>query len=145
MRLSMLEAERARVLQVRSEGRVPHEVVKDVLASLDVEESIIDRRTSQRREVQERLTSTRHVAPCKHLGDAPEPPDEPAHECEDCVREGTRWVHLRRCLTCGRIGCCDSSPRRHASAHFHETDHPVMASAEEGEAWRWCFIDEVTG
>jgi CPA1 family monovalent cation:H+ antiporter len=145
MRLSMLEAERAKVLEVRSDGRVPHEVVKDVLASLDVEESIIDRRTSQRRQVAERLTSTHDVAQCKHLGDAPEAPDEPARECEDCVREGTRWVHLRRCLTCEHVACCDSSPRRHASAHFHETDHPVMASAEEGEAWRWCFIDEVTG
>jgi CPA1 family monovalent cation:H+ antiporter len=145
IRLSMLEAERTRVLQVRSEGRVPHEVVKDVLAALDVEESMIDRRNQQRQETAERLTSTRSEAPCDHLAEAPDPPEDPARECEDCVREGTRWVHLRRCLSCGHVGCCDSSPRRHAAAHYRESEHPVMASAEPGEAWRWCFVDEVTG
>ena len=66
-------------------------------------------------------------------------------ECEDCIREGTRWVHLRLCLSCGHVGCCDSSPRRHASAHFHETTHPVIRSAEPGETWRWCFVHEITG
>ncbi|GAA1909399.1 Na+/H+ antiporter [Nocardioides marmoribigeumensis] len=145
IRLSMLEAERARVLQVRSEGHVPHEVVQEVLAALDVEESMIDRRIRRQEVLAERLTSTRHEAPCKHLAEAPDPPQEPATECEDCVREGTRWVHLRRCLECGHAACCDSSPRRHASAHHRETGHPVMASAEPGEAWRWCFVDEVTG
>ena len=145
IRLSMLEAERARVLQVRSEGRVPHEVVKDVLAALDVEESIIDRRIRDRRETVATLTSHRSQAPCEHLAEAPEAPDEPGVECLDCVREGTRWVHLRRCLECGGVRCCDSSPRRHASAHFREVGHPVMASAEAGEVWRWCFVDEVTG
>ncbi len=145
MRLSMLEAERARVLQVRSEGRVPHEVVQDVLTALDVEESMIDQRTQQSEGVAERLTSTHPAAPCDHLAEAPDPPEDAATACEDCVREGTRWVHLRRCLSCGHVGCCDSSPRRHASAHFRESDHPVMASAEAGEGWRWCFVDEVTG
>ena len=141
----MLEAERARVLQVRSEGHVPHEVVKDVLVALDVEESMIDRRNRERQGLAERLTSTRREAPCDHLAQAADPPEEPGRECEDCVREGTRWVHLRRCLDCGHVGCCDSSPRRHAAAHYRETSHPVMASAEPGEAWRWCFVDEVTG
>ena len=145
IRLSMLEAERARVLQVRSEGRVPHEVVKDVLAALDVEESIIDRRNRERRETAESLTSSRREAPCDHLADAPAAPEDPGGACEDCVREGTRWVHLRRCLGCGGVRCCDSSPRRHASAHYREAGHPVMASAEPGEAWRWCFVDEVVG
>jgi CPA1 family monovalent cation:H+ antiporter len=66
--------------------------------------------------------------------------------CEDCVREGwTTWVHLRRCLDCGHTACCDSSPRRHASAHFEETEHPVMRSAEPGEEWRWCFVDNRLG
>jgi CPA1 family monovalent cation:H+ antiporter len=65
--------------------------------------------------------------------------------CEDCVREGTQWVHLRLCLTCGHVGCCDSSPRRHATAHFHASSHPVMRSAEPGESWRWCFVHELTG
>ena len=145
IRLAMLEAERARVLQVRSEGRVPHEVVKDVLAALDVEESIIDRRTNERREAAERLTSPRREAPCEHLAEAPVAPEEPGQECEDCVREGTRWVHLRRCLECDGVRCCDSSPRRHASAHYRDSGHPVVASAEPGEAWRWCYVDEVVG
>ncbi len=146
IRLDMLAAERGRVLELRSEGRMPHEVVADVLATLDTEESIIDRRVERStREDEQRITSERSQAPCKHLADAPSAPDEPATECEDCVREGTTWVHLRRCLSCGHVGCCDSSPRRHASAHFGEAGHPVMASAESGEAWRWCFEDEVTG
>ena len=63
--------------------------------------------------------------------------------CEECLQSGTRWVQLRMCLTCGHVGCCDSSERRHAAAHFHGTTHPVMRSAEPGEAWRWCYIDEV--
>jgi hypothetical protein len=146
IRLAMLAAERGRVLELRSEGRMPHEVVADVLATLDVEESIIDSLTERREEEDvQRLTSERTHAPCKHLADAPSAPEEPGGECEECVREGTRWVHLRRCLSCGHVGCCDSSPRRHASAHFRDEGHPVMASAEAGEAWRWCFVDEVTG
>ena len=64
--------------------------------------------------------------------------------CEDCIKTGDRWVHLRLCLVCGKVGCCDSSPRKHATAHFHETDHPVMRSAEPGESWRWCFVHELT-
>jgi hypothetical protein len=63
--------------------------------------------------------------------------------CEDCLRLGMRWVHLRICRTCGRIGCCDSSPGRHASGHAREVDHPVATSIEPGENWSWCFVDEV--
>ena len=62
-----------------------------------------------------------------------------------CLAEGLVWVHLRMCVGCGNIGCCDSSPGRHASAHHRETGHPVMRSAEPGEDWRWCFVDEVAG
>jgi len=65
--------------------------------------------------------------------------------CEECLREGTRWVHLRLCLACGHVGCCDSSVRKHAAAHFHETGHPVMRSIEPGEAWRWCYVDDLLG
>ncbi len=71
--------------------------------------------------------------------------EHPATFCEDCVREGTRWVALRRCLECGNVGCCDSSPRQHATRHFHETTHPVMQSAEPDEDWRWCYLHHVTG
>jgi CPA2 family monovalent cation:H+ antiporter-2 len=63
--------------------------------------------------------------------------------CAECLRDGTRWVHLRVCLECGHVGCCDSSPGRHATAHFHATGHPVMRSIERGERWGWCFVDEV--
>ena len=65
--------------------------------------------------------------------------------CEDCLRLGTPWVHLRLCLTCGHVGCCDSSPQQHATKHFHETGHPVIRSFEQGEAWRWCFVDDRLG
>lgn len=66
--------------------------------------------------------------------------------CEGCVAIGEdHWAHLRMCLQCGYIGCCDSSPRRHATAHFHEAAHPVMRSAEPGETWRWCYVHEVLG
>ena len=82
---------------------------------------------------------------CEHLRTAPVAPEVTDRRCEDCVREGTRWVHLRTCLACGHVGCCDSSPRRHASAHHAESSHPVIASAEPGESWRWCFVDELVG
>jgi uncharacterized UBP type Zn finger protein len=63
--------------------------------------------------------------------------------CKECLEIGARWVHLRLCLTCGHVGCCDSSPNRHATKHFHTTHHPIMRSFEPGEDWAWCFIDEV--
>ncbi|GAA4788659.1 UBP-type zinc finger domain-containing protein [Streptomyces sanyensis] len=63
--------------------------------------------------------------------------------CAQCVARGWRWVHLRECLTCGHIGCCDSSRGQHAWAHARETGHPVAASFEEGEHWAWCYADEV--
>ena len=83
---------------------------------------------------------------CAHL-DTPRAtvqPDPPGgRQCVDCLAEGTTWVHLRECLDCGHVGCCDSSPRRHASAHFTATAHPVITSTEPGEHWRWCFVDEL--
>ena len=63
--------------------------------------------------------------------------------CEDCLASGGRWLHLRMCEICGKIGCCDSSPNRHASKHAHEAGHPIARSAEPGEDWSWCFVDEV--
>lgn len=71
------------------------------------------------------------------------PAAAPATACEDCVADGTTWVHLRRCDACGRVGCCDSSPRRHATAHHGATGHPTITSAEQGESWRWCYLHEV--
>lgn len=60
--------------------------------------------------------------------------------CEECLRDGTRWVHLRLCLTCGHVGCCGSPPSRHTQAHAHTDAHPIVASFELGENWRWCYV-----
>jgi Zn-finger in ubiquitin-hydrolases and other protein len=65
-----------------------------------------------------------------------------ANGCEDCLRIGSWWVHLRLCLICGHVGCCDSSPNRHARQHFHATGHPIIQSFEPGEDWRWCYVHE---
>jgi hypothetical protein len=62
--------------------------------------------------------------------------------CEDCLRTGSSWVHLRLCLTCGHVGCCDSSPMRHAAAHAHQAAHPIVRSMEPGEDWRWCYVHQ---
>jgi uncharacterized UBP type Zn finger protein len=63
--------------------------------------------------------------------------------CEDCLLTGDPWLHLRICLECGKVGCCDDSPNRHASKHAHETGHPLIRSLEPGETWSWCFVDGV--
>jgi hypothetical protein len=63
--------------------------------------------------------------------------------CIDCEKMGGRWVHLRLCMTCGHVGCCDSSPNKHATAHFHAEDHPLVQSYEPGEDWWWCYQDKV--
>jgi hypothetical protein len=65
--------------------------------------------------------------------------------CAECEGSGGWWFHLRRCARCGHVGCCDSSPQKHADAHFHESRHPVMRSFEPGESWRWCFVDNQLG
>lgn len=62
--------------------------------------------------------------------------------CAECLASGSTWVHLRLCLTCGHVGCCDSSPNRHATKHFHRTGHPIIKSLEPGENWGWCYIDQ---
>jgi hypothetical protein len=66
-----------------------------------------------------------------------------AEGCEDCLATGGRWVHLRRCTSCGHVGCCDSSPNRHATAHHRASGHAVIQSFEPGEDWYWCYVDEV--
>jgi hypothetical protein len=78
---------------------------------------------------------------CDHLtGLEPVPPQSKG--CEECLRLGGTWVHLRLCLICGHVGCCDSSPGQHATRHFHETRHAVIASFEPGEWWAWCYVHE---
>jgi Na+/H+ antiporter len=144
VRLEMIAAERQRVLDIRQQGMVPSEVVSDVLSMLDVEESMLDVAQEDRDEL--RLTSAqrRTGETCTDLDSYPAVETTPDPECVDCLREGTAWVALRQCLECGNIGCCDSSPRRHATAHFHEHQHPVMESAEPGEDWRWCYFHHAT-
>lgn len=80
---------------------------------------------------------------CSHLSAITDVQPSTTEGCEDCLREGTRWVHLRECLECGHVGCCDNSPRRHATAHWHATSHPIIRSFEAGEQWGWCYPDEV--
>ena len=82
---------------------------------------------------------------CSHL-DSIEmiQPPEGIPGCEDCLRIGGQWVNLRMCMTCRHIGCCDSSPNRHARAHAGASEHPIVRSAEPGEDWSYCFIDDVT-
>jgi uncharacterized UBP type Zn finger protein len=65
-----------------------------------------------------------------------------ADGCEDCLKTGDPWVHLRMCLTCGYAGCCDNSPNKHATKHHHDTEHPLITSLEPDEDWIWCYVDE---
>jgi len=78
---------------------------------------------------------------CQHMTDL-DPVPARTEGCEECLHRGMPWVHLRLCLTCGHVGCCDSSPGRHATKHFHQEGHPVMASFEPGERWAWCYVDQ---
>jgi CPA1 family monovalent cation:H+ antiporter len=147
-RAAMLAAERAEVLRLRDEASIDQSVLQRVLDALDVEESILDR-MSENETTANRETELRPVTGhggCEHLREycvtpAPITPDG----CEECLRDGSEWVHLRLCMECGHVGCCNSSPEKHADQHFNETGHPVMRSFEPGEAWRWCFVDNLTG
>jgi uncharacterized UBP type Zn finger protein len=78
---------------------------------------------------------------CEHVA-AVRPVEPRAAGCEECLATGSSWVHLRLCLTCGHVGCCDSSPNRHATAHFRAAGHPIVRSFEPGEDWAWCYVDE---
>jgi CPA1 family monovalent cation:H+ antiporter len=144
-RRAMINAERGRVLEIRSTGKVPHEVVEQVLAMLDVEESMLDYSDRDRQRVRAAQPTT-PTGGCEDLRVCWDPPmPHTAGQCDECVELGVTWVHLRMCLECGTVACCDSSPLRHASAHFHTTGHPVMRSAEPDEEWRWCFVHQLVG
>ncbi|HZI37705.1 MAG TPA: cation:proton antiporter, partial [Acidimicrobiia bacterium] len=146
LRLEMLAAERAAVQERRNAGLLEEDLLGDVRYVLDVEESQLDRPV--------RAVDTSSGAPlvaatgaaCGHLLENwpyGEPSAEPV--CQRCIDEGLRPVHLRMCLACGEVGCCDSSVGRHATAHYEATHHPVMRSVEPGEAWRWCYTDQRLG
>lgn len=79
---------------------------------------------------------------CTHLEDLEIVAPPVADGCVECLASGGRWVHLRRCVECGHVGCCDSSPNKHATKHFHATAHPLIQSYEPGEDWFWCYADE---
>jgi CPA1 family monovalent cation:H+ antiporter len=144
VRLEMIDAERGRVLEIRRSGTVASEVISEVLAMLDVEESMIDISQQSREEVRDVVSVRRTGDSCHDLDVNPAINTVAEPQCGDCLREGTTWVALRQCLACANIGCCDSSPRRHATRHFHDTQHPVMETAEPGEDWRWCYVHHLT-
>ncbi|WP_395657097.1 cation:proton antiporter [Nocardioides sp.] len=145
IRTQMIDAERRRILEIRRSGNVASEVIADVLASLDVEESMLDNAEEERDETAAYASRRWTIGEvCADLERFPVVSEEPATICQACLDEGTRWVALRRCLECGNVACCDSSPRQHATRHFHETQHPVMQSAEPGEDWRWCYVHHLT-
>jgi len=81
-------------------------------------------------------------AGCAHIRSITSVKHAKRHECEECVKTGSQWVHLRICQECGVIGCCDDSPNRHATKHAHASKHPVIASAEPHERWLYCYPDE---
>ncbi len=148
VRSKMIAAERDEVLRMRDEGQADFEVLRDLLGALDLEETVLERidDEDERREGDLRLPTRGADAACEHLAaaDLQVSPRTP-QGCEECLRDGTSWVHLRMCLECGHVGCCDSSEGKHADGHFAETRHPVMRSIEPGEAWRWCYVDELLG
>jgi CPA1 family monovalent cation:H+ antiporter len=119
-------------------------VVADVLALLDVEESMLDVATEERREVQNVVSVRRTGMTCDDLANYPVVDTVEDPFCQRCIDEGLEWVSLRQCLECGNVACCDSSVGQHATAHFHDTTHPVMESAEPGENWRWCYVHHLT-
>jgi len=79
---------------------------------------------------------------CEHLAEIHEVRPS-ADGCEDCLKTGDSWVHLRLCEICGHVGCCDNSKNKHATRHFHATSHPIIKSFEPGEDWGWCYVDEI--
>ncbi|HET7724893.1 MAG TPA: cation:proton antiporter [Propionibacteriaceae bacterium] len=147
LRAEMLAAERETWLAARDEGRFSSDVLDAVLASIDLEESMIvvlgRGQSSAGAEDEELVARSPHA--CAHLAAVRSEPVPTSDGCRQCLVDGTTWVALRMCLDCGTVGCCDSSVGRHATAHFRTTGHPVMRSIMPGEAWRWCYVDQQLG
>jgi len=142
-RLAMIEVERARVLEIRSAGSVPSEIVTEVLAMLDLEESMLERVSDTQAEIRSARMTRLVGEVCDDLLAHPAI-ETTGRACRQCLDEGLQWVSLRQCLECGNVACCDSSIGKHATEHFHQTQHPVMESAEDGEDWRWCYVHHLT-
>ncbi|MGO1056314.1 Na+/H+ antiporter [Crossiella sp. CA198] len=148
LRRAMLESEMDTLLDARDRKAADDIVLRRVLDMLAIEESMLDRSTQLVTDPGTGwLKAPSSTLVCKHLKSAPyHVPPGSEEGCEDCLAEGTtNWVHLRLCLTCGHVACCDSSPSQHATAHFRDSQHPVMRSFEPGEKWRWCFIHATVG
>jgi len=145
IRRAMLDAERRRVLEIRNAGRAPSDVIAEVLTMLDVEESMLEVAQEEYDQVRP-VNAVRHARGevCDDLSGYPAVASPTEPECQRCLEEDLRWVALRTCLACGAVGCCDSSPGQHATAHFRDSAHPVMQSAEPGEDWRWCYKHHLT-
>ncbi len=148
-RLRMLQAEREEVLRIRDQGTVDHVVLQHVMSALDTEESMLDRAADRVETLRgaELRTPSAVAGECADLTEATERsmPEPKSATCRECEIEGTAPVHLRLCLTCGHVGCCDSSIGRHATRHFKKTGHPVVQSFEKDELWRWCYKHQLLG
>lgn len=83
------------------------------------------------------------TAECAHLTEVEGAEPRTPQGCEECMKMGDRWMHLRVCQSCGHVGCCDSSKNKHATKHFHATRHPIIKSLEPGEDWGWCYVDNL--
>jgi CPA1 family monovalent cation:H+ antiporter len=147
LRLEMIAAERETIVRARDERAVDDEVLRAAMAAIDLEESLLDRVPDAEPLIDDELRVPEvRAGDCEHLRAAPlyVEPRTPAG-CEECLRDGLTWVHLRLCLGCGHVGCCDSSVGKHASRHFKDEGHAVIRSFEPGEAWRWCYRDHHLG
>jgi monovalent cation:H+ antiporter-2, CPA2 family len=86
---------------------------------------------------------TTEAVPCAHLNTIRPVKPSSTRGCEECIKLGDAWVHLRMCRECGNVGCCDDSKNKHATKHFHATQHPIIRSIQPGEHWSWCYVDQV--
>ncbi len=145
--IQMITAEREELIRLRDQGLVPDDILRHVIAAIDIEETVLDLGQARSGEARDEDSTPSSVhSGCGHMEQTSESPTPRTPEgCEECLEEGLRWVHLRLCMTCGHVGCCDSSVGRHATAHYREIEHPVVRSFEPGEAWRWCYVDELVG
>ena len=89
------------------------------------------------------MTTDQQTPTCTHLDQVHEVRPRTPEGCEECLKTGSWWVHLRLCLSCGHVGCCDNSPNKHATQHYHQTHDPLIQSFEPGEDWGWCYVDEL--
>ncbi|HTI23164.1 MAG TPA: Na+/H+ antiporter [Kutzneria sp.] len=147
LRLDLLQVEREHCLKARDNGSADDVVLRRVLERLDIEESMLDRDDDEPSQDDRELRAPASLAEaCKHLAhEWRDIPPSSQDSCAACLEEGLTWVHLRMCLKCGNVACCDSSVGKHSDQHFRDTRHPVMRSYEPGESWRWCFVDKQLG